>query len=132
MKIRKTATAIFLAAFILLTAGCLAFGPQIRDSLSPTARYVYPESLSIDQRLMYGLPAEAVKSDEAGRQYVLVAEVSQKYPERCYEAHSYEVGIYEIRGDTVILNYGVKTGDRVIVQDNISDGQRVIAVTSEQ
>ena len=126
MKTRKILTAVFLTALISLTAVCLIFGPQLRDSLSPTVEYVYPEFAESGGAYRLSVPQKAIRYDEAGGAYLLIAEVSEKYPEMCYEAHKKEVMIYNAEGEDVILSYGVQAGDRVIVTQGITDGERVI------
>lgn len=127
MKTRKVLTAVFLAVFIALTAVCLIFGSQIRDALSKRVLYIFPEYQLVDGQLFLALPTEAIRYDELGGEYVLIAEVSQKYPERCYEAQKKEVRIYKTYGQTALISYGVQTGDRVIVAGDVTDSERVIA-----
>ena len=127
MKTRKVLTAVFLAVFIALTAVCLIFGSQIRDALSKRVLYIFPEYQLVDGQLFLALPTEAIRYDELGGEYVLIAEVSQKYPERCYEAHKKEVRIYTIDDQNALISYGVQTGERVIIVGDVTDSERVIA-----
>ena len=126
MKIRK----IFAAAIIIIyTAGvifCNFFGAKLRDALSPRAEYVYPESVLADGRYLYSIPAEALITDDSGGQFVLIAEVSDKYPERCYEARKREAEAVGFDGENAIIGRGIKTGDRVIIGKILEDGQRVV------
>ena len=127
MKTRKVLTAVFLAVFIALTAVCLIFGSQIRDALSKRVLYIFPEYQLVDGQMLLALPTEALRYDDLGREYVLMAEVSQKYPERCYEAHKKEVRIYTIDDQIVLISYGVQMGDRIIIEGDVTDSERVIA-----
>ena len=128
MKARRALTAAFLITFILSVAICQIFGPQIRDALSNNVNYIFPENRIIDGLMVFSVPAEAVHYDELGNSYVLAANVSEKYPERCYVAQRCDVMIYNIDDDVILISAGVKTGDRIIVDENVIDGERVIAL----
>ena len=125
MKLRKTVTAAFLAVFVLLTAGCLIFGPSIRDALSPTVKCVRPQYAMYDGYYLLTLPAEAVRYDENGGAYVFIAEISEKYPERCYEAIKKEVRTGQTDTGAVTVQSGVQSGDMVMLNKDIKDGERV-------
>lgn len=126
MRMRKILTAAIIGAFTVLTALCLAFGPNIRDALSPNVEYVFPEYLMGNGQMLLTLPAEAVRYDEAGTAYVMAAVVSEKYPERCYEAKRKDLKIYKTEGETAVISYGVTISDRIILTENLHDGQRVV------
>lgn len=126
MRMRKILTAAIIGAFTVLTAVCLAFGPDIRDELSPEVICVFPEYISVGKQLLLSLPAETVRYDEAGTAYVMTAVVSEKYPERCYEARRKDVKLLRTEGETAVISYGVTSGDRIIITENVRDGQRVI------
>ena len=126
MKLQRMITAAFLCAFIALAAVCHIFGAAIRDALSPNVVYVFPEYRLTDGQLLLVIPTAALRHDELGGEYVLVAEMSQKYPERCYEAQKREVRIYQIDGDTALITFGVQTGDMVIIEGDVIGGERVM------
>lgn len=129
MKIRKAIIGVLLGAFISLTAVCLIFGPKIRDILSPEVDYICPEYMTVDQNVFITLPTEVIICDESGAEYVLVAELSEKYPERCYEVHKKEVRTSGTYGEKTAVSYGVQIGDKIInpaASKDIEIGQRVI------
>lgn len=126
MKLRKLAVALFLTVFIGLTTVCQLFGPTIRDRLSRQVKFVYPEYADIDGKYCLVVPDGAVTPDGYDSGYVYVAEVSDKYPEYCFEVHKKEVGIYLRNDDSAVISYGLNIGDKVVLTNGIADGERVI------
>lgn len=126
MKIKKTVTAAFLCCFVALTVLCLVLGPKIRDALSLKIDFIYPESVISDGYLCCSLPTGAIRYDIDGSSYVMLAEISENYPERCYEAKKREVTVYSSEGGTALVLSGIMIGDRVILTEPVADGQRVV------
>lgn len=125
MKAVKITAAAFLAAFVALTAVCLAAGPKIRDALSPTADYACSEDILLGDRLCQSLPESAIRHDGEGS-YVLLAVPSEKYPERCYEARRTEVEVLETVDGRAALGYGVRPGDKALIGEDVEAGERVV------
>ncbi len=130
MKIKRTVT---VAVFILLLASVavfMAFGPQIREALSPEIRYVYPAAEEKDGQLMSLIPASAVWTGEDGETYAWRISRSDDFPESAFVVNAVPVRIdHEEDGMLCVPSGygGLSQSDAVAVEwpGKLKDGMRV-------
>ncbi len=107
---------LFLASVIL----CTVFGKEIRDALSPTVEFVYPEYAVIttgEKQAYPSFPASAVLCDDDGQKYVFAVITTDEYHEDSYKV---------IREDITVLHYD---NDLVYVQFDNSEMSGAVAIS---
>ena len=84
MRVKRIATISIFLLFLVSVTVFMAFGPQIRATLSPEIRYEYPVMQESDGQLMNAIPASAVWTGEDGERYAWRISRSDEFPEPAF------------------------------------------------
>ena len=126
MKRKITITIFFL--FLASVAVFMAFGPQIRATLSPEVRYIYPDMQDADGRFYNAIPASSVWEGEDGGTYVWKVDRSDAFPEPAFVVNACPIEIEAEQDGTILFGYGsLSASDAVAVElkEDLKEGMCV-------
>ncbi len=116
--------------FLASVAVCSLFGGAIRDALSPTVAYRYPEYAkydSEDTKAYPTFPKQAVLTDENGQKYVYTIVPANEYPEEAFKVMRNNIEVVYTGNAMVYAVFSDDIQGAVVVDWDtpLSDGQRV-------